>query len=74
VHARLQEQHVLGDRVTVPQLDKGSNSTADLGSMTFWQENTGNTVRIGEQSLIVGEATAKGGVVAMKARNSDCRH
>ncbi|WP_308377410.1 hypothetical protein, partial [Serratia marcescens] len=54
VHARLQEQHVLGDSVTVPQLVRVSNSTADLGSMTFWQENTGNTVRMGEQYLTVG--------------------
>ncbi|MFK3695317.1 MobF family relaxase [Serratia bockelmannii] len=69
VHARLQEQHVLGDSVTVPQLVRVSNSTADLGSMTFWQENTGNTVRMGEQYLTVGEADTKSGVVALKGDN-----
>lgn len=65
VHARLQDQGVLGDGVTVPLLVRVNNSNADLGRQTFWEEQAGNVVRRGEQYYRVGETDAESGVVRM---------
>ncbi|WP_199257246.1 MobF family relaxase, partial [Pantoea sp. BAV 3049] len=66
VHERLKAQGVLGDSVTVPHLIRVGNSNADLGRMTFWEKNAGNTVRVGEQYFQVGASDAESGVIRLQ--------
>jgi len=66
VHTRLKENGVLGDSVTVSQLVRVGNSNADLGRAAFWDKNTGNTVRMGEQYFKVGETDRDSGVIRLQ--------
>ncbi|KGT95359.1 hypothetical protein NG99_03965 [Erwinia typographi] len=54
VHEGLKKSGELGESVTVRQLVRVGNSNADLGRRSFWQENRGNTVRMGEAYYEVG--------------------
>lgn len=65
VHTRLKAQGSLGDGVTVPLLTRVNNSNADLGRQKFWEAQSGNVVRRGEQYFRVGETDKESGVVRM---------
>lgn len=66
VHERLKVQEALGDSVTVPHLVRVGNSNADLGRVSFWEKNDGNTVRVGERYFRVGETDTESGVIRLQ--------
>ena len=65
VHAKLKAQGALGEGVTVPLLVRVNNSNADLGRQAFWEAQSGNVVRRGEQYFRVGDTDKESGVVRM---------
>ncbi|MDF7660711.1 plasmid replication initiator RepA [Erwiniaceae bacterium L1_54_6] len=66
IHQRLQENGTLSDSVTLPVLSRVNNSQADLGRRAFWQEQTGNIVRVGEAYFRVSAPDAESGVIRME--------
>ncbi|WP_217621312.1 AAA family ATPase [Pantoea cypripedii] len=66
IQQRLQGNGTLGDSVTLPVLSRVNNSQADLGRRAFWQEQTGNIVRVGEAYFRVSAPDAECGVIRME--------
>ena len=62
VHETLKNTGALGDTVTVSQLVRVGNSNADLGRRAFWEDNRGNTVRMGDAYYEVGPSEHISGV------------
>lgn len=73
IHERLQESGVLGDSVTIPQLVRVGNTMADLGHPTFWGNNIGNVVRIGERYLHVAATDPRSNLVELREESGSSR-
>lgn len=71
IHGRLIKDGTVRDAVTVPLLVRVSNSNADLGRQKFWNDQTGNVMKMGDKHFRIGSADPASGIIRMTGLDGD---